>query len=121
MFKGQGKNKGVADAVLDNSDFAMTFLADLPDGAIAVPGLEATVQVAKQLIEVAQKVRSNKEDCMTIATRACDLVGTLVKCFEGKCQEEIEEELKGNIDEFGRYVSFAMKDCPVHQQICKPC
>ncbi|KDQ55217.1 hypothetical protein JAAARDRAFT_196074 [Jaapia argillacea MUCL 33604] len=100
MFK--SKKKGVADAVLDNSGFTMAFVANLADGAIAVPGLKAAAQIAKQLIEVAQKVRSNKEDCLTVATRTCDLVSTLVKCLEGKRQEDIEEGLKGNIDEFGR-------------------
>ncbi|KDQ55264.1 hypothetical protein JAAARDRAFT_196112 [Jaapia argillacea MUCL 33604] len=102
MFKSKGKKKGVADAVLDNSGFAVAFIANLADGAIAVPGLKAAAQIAKQLIEVAQKVKSNKEDCETVASRTCELVGTLVKCLEGKREEEIEEGLKGNIDEFGR-------------------
>ncbi|KDQ55273.1 hypothetical protein JAAARDRAFT_346485 [Jaapia argillacea MUCL 33604] len=113
MFKSKGKKKGVADAVLDNSGFALTFLANLADGAIAVPGLKAAAQIAKQLIEVAQKVKSNKEDCMTVATRTCDLVVTLVKCLEGKREEEIEEGLRGNIDEFGRYVSCQSNDGPL--------
>ncbi|KDQ49777.1 hypothetical protein JAAARDRAFT_200531 [Jaapia argillacea MUCL 33604] len=102
MFKSKGEKKGVADAMLDNSSFTVTFIANLADGVIAVPGLKAAAQIAKQLIEVAQKVKSNKEDCKTIASRTCDLVGTLVKCLEGKCKEEIEEGLKGNINEFGQ-------------------
>ncbi|KDQ55198.1 hypothetical protein JAAARDRAFT_344451 [Jaapia argillacea MUCL 33604] len=84
-------------------NFAPTFIANLADDTIVVPELSAAVQIVKALIEVVQKVKAHKEDCMTVVTHICEIVGTLVKSLEGIPREEFDKGSRRDIDEFRRF------------------
>ncbi|TFK48584.1 hypothetical protein OE88DRAFT_1810445, partial [Heliocybe sulcata] len=79
---------------------ALTVVASLADGGVNVPFLKGSAQIAVQLIDAAQLVKNNQDDCRDVARLAAETVLHLADAVKGRDPESIDERLKAEILRF---------------------
>ncbi|KZT22755.1 hypothetical protein NEOLEDRAFT_1171178 [Neolentinus lepideus HHB14362 ss-1] len=81
---------------------ALMVVANVADGGISVPFVKGSAQIAIQLIDAAQVVKSNKDDCRDVAQRAAETMLGLAKTLtrlDPEC-DKLSDELKIQLEEF---------------------
>ncbi|KZT26055.1 hypothetical protein NEOLEDRAFT_1147476 [Neolentinus lepideus HHB14362 ss-1] len=66
-----------------------------------IPGLKASIGIAKEIADRAQKAKRNKDDCLAIVENIRALVETLVDATKDRTLADVDERLVHDIQRFG--------------------
>ncbi|EPQ59733.1 hypothetical protein GLOTRDRAFT_126028 [Gloeophyllum trabeum ATCC 11539] len=93
----EAERLGSRSVVLANLREALTVVANVADGGINVPFVKGAMQIAVQVIDAAELVRKNKEDCREVAAMAAQTMLNLIKPLQGKDEGDITEALRDQL------------------------
>ncbi|TDL20546.1 hypothetical protein BD410DRAFT_899464 [Rickenella mellea] len=98
------KSNNAREQVLNSARLALTTMVNIT-GGLNIPFLAAAPQVLSQIIDLADKVKGNKESCAILANHATDVIRALVEATKGKDLLDIDDSLKSDLEELAGTLS----------------
>ncbi|EIN11711.1 hypothetical protein PUNSTDRAFT_42884 [Punctularia strigosozonata HHB-11173 SS5] len=102
MAKRDEYNEERIDRALEDGKTFLTVLENLTDGVFVCEPLHAAVKLAKQILEMVEKVRKNTKDCKELARDIFRLMFVIVEILKGKSEEDVPPRLKNRLQDVAR-------------------
>ncbi|TFK52822.1 hypothetical protein OE88DRAFT_1303652 [Heliocybe sulcata] len=93
------KSRSKRSAALKAASLALIVL-ETTAGDTNIPGLKAAVSIGKKIVDMAEKAKSNKEDCHSIAEAIYMLIEKLVNTTQGRTSADVDDLLVKDIKQF---------------------
>ncbi|TFK47958.1 hypothetical protein OE88DRAFT_1763635 [Heliocybe sulcata] len=78
---------------------ALIVLANVADGGLNVPFLKGCAQIVIQLIDAAQAVKSNKDDCRDVARTAAETMLGVADALKGQKTDTLDASFKSHLEQ----------------------